>query len=78
MPDREELLPSPGLAARWLALLAEIRREREIRTRAHLSLSVNAWLCGLADCTLLTPAAFSQLQHVLLRESVAAKQRAVA
>lgn len=68
MQDCEHLLPSPGLAARWLALLTEIRREQDLKARGHLALSAHAWLRGLADVTVVGQGEFGRLQQVLMQE----------
>lgn len=64
--DRQQLFPSPGLAARWRELLTEIRCEKDLKRRGNLSLAVYQWLRGLATATSMSAADFSSLQAVLL------------
>lgn len=66
MPDRMELLPTPELAAKWLALLESIREKATKEERRREFLFVHGWIRGLADAGLLSDATVPDLRELAI------------
>lgn len=64
--DRMDLLPTPELSAKWVALLESIREKATKEERRRQFFFVHGWIRGLADAGLLSDAAVPDLRELAI------------
>ena len=64
--DKEDLLPTPKIAERWVNYLAAIRAEVDAGKREHKFQHAHGYLRALVDAELLSDAALTELRELLI------------